>query len=223
MTGAGPSVASPRRPGSAPARCTSGCSCCGCPAKLTAALGDGQLTVADALRLLELPDSEISSAWSQAKREEYRGINGVVTARLAAIAARERADQLRSALVAAGLRLIDDPDAEFGSRPWNHMLPGAYAVPGADPAVRGIASGDDAAPPPADVLAHVYTQGERLHLSWYSTQAREDEPRSGGESLRRRIRVLPAEAVPRVLPAEAPTRRRPRSTRRGAGARPPAA
>lgn len=150
------------------------------PAKLTAALGDGQLTVADALRLLELPDSEISSAWSQAKREEYRGINGVVTARLAAIAARERADQLRSALVAAGLRLIDDPDAEFGSRPWNHMLPGAYAVPGADPAVRGIASGDDAAPPPADVLAHVYTQGERLHLSWYSTQAREDEPRSGG-------------------------------------------
>ncbi|WP_226358236.1 ParB/RepB/Spo0J family partition protein [Pseudonocardia sp. ICBG601] len=150
------------------------------PAKLAAALVDGELTVTDALRLLELPDSEISSAWSQAKREEYRGINGVVTARLAALAARERGEQLRTALTAAGLRLIDDPDAEFGSRPWNHLLPSAYSVPGADPAVRGIASGDDAVPPPADVLAHVYAQGERLHLSWYSTQAREDEPRSGG-------------------------------------------
>lgn len=144
------------------------------PETIAAQLGAG-LTVTAALRLLELPDHEIADAWEQAKREDWRGVDGVVTARLAAGAAREQAQQLRVALAAAGVRLIEDPAAKYGTRHSDHKVPGPFAVPGATPGVRGIADEGGQAPS-ADVAAHVDTSGARMSVQWYVDQPRVEDP-----------------------------------------------
>ncbi|MBW0088628.1 ParB/RepB/Spo0J family partition protein [Pseudonocardia sp. KRD-184] len=147
------------------------------PAKLVTALTAGDLTIADALRLLELPDDELSSAWAQATKENWRGVRGVVESRLATLRARERAEQLRAALTTAGIELIDDPETEFGAQYWHHKLTRDYTVPG----VELPDTAQDAPAAPDDALAHVATYGPNVRLTWYTRQLREHTSPGTGE------------------------------------------
>lgn len=147
------------------------------PAKLVTALTAGDLTIADALRLLELPDDELSSAWAQATKENWRGVRGVVESRLATLRARERAEQLRAALTTAGIELIADPETEFGAQYWHHKLTGNYTVAG----VELPDTPQDSPPAPDGALAHVATYGPNVRLTWYTRQLREHTDPGTGE------------------------------------------
>ncbi|MDN5919028.1 MAG: ParB/RepB/Spo0J family partition protein [Pseudonocardia sp.] len=139
------------------------------PAKLVTALTAGELTIADALRLLELPDDELTPAWNQATKESWRGIRGVVESRLAGLRTRERGEQLRAALSTAGIDLIADPETEFGAQYWHHKLTGHYTVAG----VELPDTPQDAPTAPDSALAHVATYGPHVRLTWYTRQLRE--------------------------------------------------
>jgi|GEM_PF-2594626 len=150
------------------------------PAPLVTALTASELTVADALRLLDLPDEQLLPAWKQAQKENWRGLRGVVESRLAMIEAHERAEGLRAALTAAGVETIADPETAFGSEWWHHRLPNdTYAVPGVPFELRGIS--DTAEAPPSFVVAHVTTHGGRVNLEWFHREPRPyDAPTTGG-------------------------------------------
>ncbi|MDN5916848.1 MAG: ParB/RepB/Spo0J family partition protein, partial [Pseudonocardia sp.] len=136
------------------------------PEKLVAALGAAELTVADALRLLELPDDELSDAWRDAQRDTWRGVRGVVEARLAAAQAREHAAQLRDRLAAAGVEVVDDLNAEFGADQWHHRLGDHFTVPGVDVPIVA-----ESPALPDDSVAHVSTHGGRARVTYYTRDA----------------------------------------------------
>ncbi|MDN5920168.1 MAG: ParB/RepB/Spo0J family partition protein [Pseudonocardia sp.] len=136
------------------------------PEPLVAALGAGELTVADTLRLLELPDDELTDAWRDAQRDTWRGVRGVVEARLAAAQAREHAAQLHTQLGAAGVEVVDDLGAEFGADQWHHRLGDHFTVPGVEVPVVA-----DSPVLPDGAVAHVSTHGGRARVTYYTRDA----------------------------------------------------
>lgn len=144
------------------------------PAKLVAALDTGQLTVADALRLLELPDDQLAAAWAQSRKEAWRGVKGVVEIRLNLLRTHRQITDLRAAVEAAGVVVIDNPDEEFGAEWWHHRLATErYTVPG----VELPGTPKDAPAVPDGVVAQIGSSGGGpVRVEWYSRAPRTATP-----------------------------------------------
>ncbi|HET8642564.1 MAG TPA: ParB/RepB/Spo0J family partition protein [Pseudonocardiaceae bacterium] len=92
------------------------------PDQAAETLHTGRLSVADALTLLELPDDELSEAWTTCTTETWRRAGDVVASFTNRRTAQAAAAKLRDTLNERGIEIVDN-DTMFGHDAWRHRMP----------------------------------------------------------------------------------------------------
>lgn len=91
------------------------------PAAAKIDLSAGDLTVTDALRLLDLPAGLHTAVYDQAKEHGYT-LDSAIRITQARLDTATKVQALTEQLTADGIRIIADPATEFGANSWTHHL-----------------------------------------------------------------------------------------------------
>lgn len=99
------------------------------PGPIAAAIGtkvdddDREFTVANALKLLDLPDDEIVGVWDTWLQTNWRKIPDIVDSRLRDLEIKKQAAETRTAVKQRGIEIVDSARGVLGNAMWDHQYP----------------------------------------------------------------------------------------------------